>query len=144
MRESFVFYKCYAEVINCFNTPKEKLRLYDAFCKYAFNGEIPNRLKGAEKAVFILFKFIHDKYSILNSKEIRHSPAYYSWRNEVLKRDNFTCQICGEKPKDTSLHAHHIKMFAFYEDERFNVDNGITLCEECHKQIHRREKCQQN
>lgn len=32
------------------------------------------------------------------------------------------------------LHAHHIKSFAFYPDERYDLNNGKTLCINCHKE----------
>lgn len=67
----------------------------------------------------------------------RASGRYKAWRTEVFRRDNFTCAICGQV--GGKLNAHHIKHWAINEDARFDVDNGITLCEECHKAIHRRK-----
>jgi len=51
------------------------------------------------------------------------------WRKEVKKRDNHTCQCCGSKKL---LHAHHINNFRDFKEQRTDVNNGITLCFECH------------
>ena len=52
----------------------------------------------------------------------------------VFRRDGFTCQRC--KNKKGKLHAHHIKSWADYPDNRFDLDNLITICKECHGWIH--------
>ena len=65
----------------------------------------------------------------------RNSPDYREWRKAVFERDDYTCQYCGER--GGRLNAHHIKSWRNYEDLRYEVENGITLCEECHKKLHR-------
>ena len=57
---------------------------------------------------------------------------YKRWRKKVYVRDGYTCKKCGAKKK---LEAHHIKIWAKHPDLRFEVTNGITLCQTCHKQI---------
>jgi 5-methylcytosine-specific restriction endonuclease McrA len=57
------------------------------------------------------------------------------WRKKVYSRDNYTCQHCQSKGY---LHAHHIIEWAKDETQRFNVDNGITLCVDCHSKVHGR------
>lgn len=68
-------------------------------------------------------------------RKIRASKALLEWRKLVFKRDNWTCQKCGRR-SDKSFHlqieAHHIKPFAVFPELRFVVDNGLTLCKECH------------
>jgi len=63
---------------------------------------------------------------------LRHSREYKLWRASVFQRDNWTCQSCGQR--GDYLQADHVKPFARYPELRFSVDNGRTLCLECHKQ----------
>jgi hypothetical protein len=77
---------------------------------------------------------------------IRHSFEYRQWSSDVFKRDDWTCQKCLKR--GGTLHAHHIKEFylilkennlkSFDEaikcSELWDLNNGQTLCVECHKQ----------
>jgi len=76
--------------------------------------------------------------------QIRHSFLYRQWRSDVFTRDNFVCQECGQVGK--KIEAHHIKSFytlmsegnikTFEQaqacEELWNINNGITLCKNCH------------
>jgi hypothetical protein len=85
---------------------------------------------------------------------IRNSNRNNDWRKKVFQRDNFTCVKCGARGGE--IRAHHIKSFKSiisnlkykYPDydaykmleldsELWDVDNGITVCDKCHKGIHK-------
>jgi 5-methylcytosine-specific restriction endonuclease McrA len=77
---------------------------------------------------------------------LKHTLQYSKWRLAIYVRDGFKCQNCGQV--GYKLHAHHIKPLskilkeeniktveeAMKCQEIWNIGNGITLCEECHKE----------
>lgn len=52
----------------------------------------------------------------------------------VLARDKFVCKYCGVH--GVYLNAHHISPWSKDIENRFNLNNCITLCKECHKLAH--------
>lgn len=69
---------------------------------------------------------------------IRNSPQYSKWRRKVFERDKYTCQHCDQVGGE--LNAHHIKPFAKYKKLRFEVSNGLTLCVDCHREVHKKKR----
>jgi len=68
---------------------------------------------------------------ISNPNELlRHNFEYKKWRTSVFEQDNYTCQCCGKR--GVKLRAHHLLPFSVYIDYRHEINNGITLCENCH------------
>jgi predicted DNA-binding protein YlxM (UPF0122 family) len=84
------------------------------------------------------------------SSKIRISAEYSFWRMSVFKRDFFTCQHCGAKNKKGEKYifdADHIYPFSKILDDfnitsieeaiscekLWDIDNGRTLCRDCHK-----------
>lgn len=61
---------------------------------------------------------------------IRTGLEYRLWREAVFMRDNWTCIWCNKR--GGILNADHIKPFAYFPELRFSIDNGRTLCRECH------------
>lgn len=67
------------------------------------------------------------------NETIRGSNEMFEWKYKVIGRDNFICQNCG---KNGNICAHHIRTFSKYPELRFDVNNGVTLCKMCHREIH--------
>ena len=66
---------------------------------------------------------------------IRNKKQYFDinyrlWREEVFRRDKYKCRNCGIS--GVYITAHHIKSWKNYPDMRYEVSNGLTLCEKCH------------
>jgi uncharacterized CHY-type Zn-finger protein len=64
-----------------------------------------------------------------------NDPAYKAWRTSVFRRDLFKCSICG---LSKNLIAHHLDSYSRHKDLRTEITNGITLCENCHNEFHKR------
>ena len=60
--------------------------------------------------------------------------GHYNVRQYVLFRDNYKCQHCGCHGKGVKFHVHHIESRKIGGDA---PDNLITLCEDCHKKLHK-------
>lgn len=65
------------------------------------------------------------------NQALRESMEYEEWRTAVYVRDNYTCQSCGQV--GGRLQADHIKLWSVYPELRFDIDNGQTLCFDCHR-----------
>ena len=73
-------------------------------------------------------------------------------RAAAIKRDDYTCQICGRKQsrakgKEVFVECHHVGDICNWQ-ALFNAvreyllchpDNLVTLCKECHKKSHEAE-----
>ena len=60
-------------------------------------------------------------------------PLWQKKRVEILQRDNFTCQLCGDTR--TTLQVHHEK----YKGNPWDIpsEHLKTLCAHCHDVIHK-------
>ena len=67
----------------------------------------------------------------------RTSAEYQQWRQDVRHRDGNTCRRCGF---DTNLEVHHIKPLVKYPEFATELDNGLTLCGNCHSLLKGKEE----
>ena len=75
----------------------------------------------------------------IKGKDYKFGEAYgfENIKSYVLFRDNYTCQHCKGKSKDSKLHVHHIIFRS--QGGSDNVDNLICLCKTCHDKLHKNQ-----
>lgn len=83
--------------------------------------------------------YVNESVHVQGDKNSRNNAKYQRWRKAVLTRDEYLCQGCLTV-EGSGLHVHHIKPWALYPELRYDVDNGLTLCAQCHKEIHQAMK----
>jgi len=76
-----------------------------------------------------------------NSREVQ--PELRQMRFEV---DNYTCQKCGKHQDELTvgLHCHHLEGIRWEPLESADIDKVITLCKNCHLEVHKIEGCGYN
>ena len=93
------------------------------------------KIKKIYKPNFYTFTdYFYETVHFINLKDERIDINYELWREAIYKKFKGTCQECGKKTG--IMHAHHIKEYAKYPEKRYDIDNGILLCEKCHAKLH--------
>lgn len=69
-------------------------------------------------------------------------PRWQKKRLEVLERDFFTCQLCGDKK--TTLHIHHFCYPTSFNPWDIELDGLITYCKHCHALIESDKEAKNN
>lgn len=60
--------------------------------------------------------------------------GYTEWKAEVKKQANYTCDCCGQV--GGKLHSHHLENYKDNPNKIIDINNGVCLCEQCHKDFH--------
>lgn len=68
-------------------------------------------------------------------RQHRGDHRYKAWRSSVYQHDNYTCKKCHKR--GGQLNVHHIENFSENIDLRYDIDNGVTLCKNCHDTFHK-------
>jgi len=63
----------------------------------------------------------------------RNTPEHREWAKAIKVRDSFKCQVCFRNMK---LQAHHLSSYSTAPDLRYSLQNGVTLCKDCHIEFH--------
>ncbi len=92
--------------------------------------ETKRKMSKAKKGVFSLSKHPHWK----GGKSFEFYPGEFNTKlkEQIRKRDNYTCQECNftEEQLSYTLSVHHID----YNKKNNNPNNLISLCRSCHSQ----------
>lgn len=119
----------------------------ESLLKYTLTGD--NCLTGLElpinrsKMTLEFFEKEYEKYLRRNSKAheeqvIEFTRADYDeWKEEVRRRYNDTCVVCG---KSFKLHTHHVLPKSLYPGRVADLHNGVCICKYCHEEYHDRYK----
>lgn len=112
--------------------PEGRCALDSGFKELETNGYITQKQTRDDKSRYK--EVVYTIYEKSINSEDRDGNKYRLWRRKVFLKDNYTCTKCNKR--DSTIQAHHIKSWRDYPEERFNIDNGITLCFDCHSDIH--------
>jgi len=69
----------------------------------------------------------------------RNDSAYNEWVRLVKSRDNWKCRINNKDCKGKVV-AHHILPWRNFPELRYEINNGITLCQSHHPRVRTEEK----
>lgn len=80
------------------------------------------------------------RYNINLTDEDRQKRDYIKenkiWSSEILKRNNYICEVCEKH--GGNLNAHHLDGYDWCVEKRLDLNNGICLCESCHRKFHKK------
>lgn len=132
-----------------FERYKSQIRGEHNFCSYSCTGKWNTENKTGIQSSF----YIDGRTPLI--KRVKRCQRYHKWQKNIYKKADYKCQECG---KTDYIHAHHIKPFreifdifmivnkktkkkelykaALNYKPFWNINNGITLCCECHQKKH--------
>jgi len=81
----------------------------------------------------VVLKQIQKKSITPKTSKRKTGFLHQAWASLVKLRD----EKCTECKSVYDLHAHHIKSYKDFAELRYDVNNGVTLCGQCHRKIHK-------
>ncbi len=127
-RESLIKYKC---INNHITTTKAANIMNGCRCQQCwYKYELSKRMTGESSP-----QWNPELTEEHREKNKRRYGNYLNWKKEILKRDNYICQLTGLTGK---VAVHHLDGYRENNDKRYTLDNGITLLKEIHDEFHNR------
>lgn len=90
-------------------------------------------------------RYVENKKTSLR-KAVRQSKRYYQYKLDILRRDGFSCKMCGNKNIYLELDHYPISFSELFEkykifsieqalacEELWDINNGRILCQPCHE-----------
>ena len=117
-------------------------------CKNTTFGKTPAWNKGMKKGEHpslerMGFRKGHQPYyitpkSLINPIDIRNNKKYKAFIKTILKRDKYTCQLCGDRNYkgrggSIKLEVDHLVPVSIDPSRLCDETNVRTLCKSCHK-----------
>lgn len=156
-------YKTYAEWLEKYQTVykivQDDLELLGVSCMYCGNVFVPTSVEVKSRLMVIRGNRVGESnfycsqsckkacstygqkkypkgFKLATSREVQ--PEL---RKLVLKRDDYKCQKCLKGLDEVQLHCHHIDPVVINPIESADIDNCVTLCKACHKEVHKLPNC---
>ena len=76
-------------------------------------------------------RWIPDRTKLVKNEHKHLDGQYREWMFAVKKRDNWKCKISNSDCRGL-LESHHILNWKQYPELRYDINNGITLCQTHH------------
>lgn len=67
------------------------------------------------------------------ARDEMYTDEYKVWRKRVFSRYRYRCFCCTD---NSHLNAHHLNSWDWSILERYDVNNGVCLCKNCHENFH--------
>lgn len=122
--------RCKCDCGKIFVTRTDKIKYGGTVSCGCYNREMSSLRKG--KLSYSYNPNISDEERVC--RRTLHKDKLNYWRKQVFGRDGYKCKVCGE---NGHLNAHHLDGYHWCEEKRFDVDNGVTLCQKHHRQFHK-------
>ncbi len=86
-----------------------------------------------EKTLIINKRYLNKLGIVFGMNSEEYEGTLKTWSRVIKNLDNYMCKLCDSKMK---LSAHHIRPKHGFPKLALDLDNGITLCEDCHSEVH--------